>query len=85
MSPPHATHHAKAVRAVAGWAVLLTLTLGANTLKAANTHLGSVNEYLSTYPEFPGVYEAPILVQLDDASPVFGKAPSHEVFHWPAT
>ena len=61
MAPPHPTHHAKAVRAVAGWAVLLTLTLGANTLKAANTHLGSVNEYLSTYPEFPGVYEAPIL------------------------
>ena len=49
---------------MAGWAVLLTLTLGANTLKAANTHLGSVNEYLSTYPEFPGVYEAPILLTL---------------------
>lgn len=62
VSLPPATQQARpAARAIVCWAVMLVLTVGANTAKAgdiySDNHLGSVDDYLSTNPDFPSAYE----------------------------
>jgi len=53
------------VRAIACWAVVLALTVCASTAKTgeiySDGHLGSVDDYLSTNPQFPDAYEVPRL------------------------
>jgi S1-C subfamily serine protease len=66
VSPPPARHQATpAARAIACWALVLALTVGASTTKAgdihSDSHLGSVDDYLSTNPDFPDAYEFPRL------------------------
>ena len=66
LSLPLATHQARpAARAIACWAVVLVLAVGANTARAgeiySDNHLGSVDDYLSTNPQFPDAYELPWL------------------------
>jgi len=64
VSPPLATHQATAAaRAIACLGLVLALTVGASTTKAgdiySDSHLGSVDDYLSTNPDFPDAYEFP--------------------------
>lgn len=66
LSLPLATHQARpAARTIACWAVVLLLTVGANTARAgeiySDNHLGSVDDYLSSNPQFPDAYEFPWL------------------------
>jgi S1-C subfamily serine protease len=66
VSLPLATQQARpTTRAIACWAVVLVLTVGANTAKAGDiyseSHLGSVDDYSSNNPDFPNAYEVPRL------------------------
>jgi S1-C subfamily serine protease len=61
-SLPFVTRRARpAARAIACWAVVLALTVCASTARTgeiySDGHLGSVDDYLSTKPDFPDVYE----------------------------
>jgi S1-C subfamily serine protease len=61
-SLPFVTRRARpAARAIACWAVVLALSVCASTARTgeiySDGHLGSVNDYLSTKPDSPDVYE----------------------------